>query len=115
MLHEDFFIRQVRRAAEALARAVANKQSGDLHAAFQETEDALGEWLGPNLVFLDVLDARSLARLMGDDPERIKGVADTCSIQAEILDAQGDAVTAKKRRASAKRLLRVLEDCFPQA
>jgi hypothetical protein len=97
VLRDDYFMRLVTRAAEAIARALFHKQRGEIEEAQAEVDDVLKDLLGANYPLLDSIDLDTLARMLGNDPEVLRAVAAACRLQAELLDLE-HAEPARARR-----------------
>ena len=63
---EDFLLRELRRVAEMIARALGFRGSGDLPAARAEIDNAYTTLLGSQSDLLRMLDTPSAARLIGN-------------------------------------------------
>ena len=62
---EDFLLRQLRKVAAMIARAVGFRAQRDLPAARAEIDTAYATLLGPQSALLRMLDPTSAARLIG--------------------------------------------------
>lgn len=62
---EDFLLRELRKIAAMIARAMGLRAAGDLPAARIEIDDAYKTLLGPQSDLLRMLDPASAARLIG--------------------------------------------------
>ena len=99
----DYILRMADRLAELAARILGLRSAGKLDEASQEAEQAYGELLDVPPGLIDVVDAATLASLVGA-PEKLPGVADLLDADAEVLAARGDAVRAARRRELASGL-----------
>ena len=100
---EDYLLRLLRQAAEALRR-LREALSGEASPAEidREADAAIGELLGPRYQLLSSLDPVSAASLVAD-PRRIELWAGLIRVQAEARRASGDETGAAtlESRASA--------------
>jgi hypothetical protein len=102
MIRDDYMMRMIRRAAEAIARALADQQ----HASDEQTEaaitEALGEVVRLPVATLVMLDQDSLAPLMGGgDDGAARVVARGLRGLADIDDRRGAHAEAKRKRGCA--------------
>ncbi|MEP6905766.1 MAG: hypothetical protein ABI875_06750 [Gemmatimonadales bacterium] len=63
---EDFLLRELRKVAEMIARALGFRSKQDLPAARAEVDNAYATLLGPQAPILRVLDVESVVRLVND-------------------------------------------------
>ena len=88
--HEDFLLRELRRVAEMIARALNLRGSGDLPAARNEIDNAYKALLEGQSDLLRMLDTSSAARLIGN-PKKVAGLARITSADAALAAAQGNS------------------------
>lgn len=106
MLQDDYFMRLVTRAAQAIARALFHKNRGEIEEAQAEVDDVLKDLLGANYPLFDSVDLDTLARMLGNDPDVMRTVAAACRLQAELLDLErAEPMRAKRRILQAIGLL----------
>lgn len=102
MIKDDYLMRMIRRAAEAIARAVSKQHEVDDAETRAEIESALGEVVKLPVATLVMLDADSLLPMLGGgDAEAARVVARGLAGLAELDARAGDANAAKQKRASA--------------
>lgn len=100
---EDYLLRLLRQAAEALRRlreALTGEASpGEIE---READAAIGELLGPRYSLLSSLDSTSAASLVAD-PRRIELWTDLIRVQAGARRRSGDeeSAVALERRADS--------------
>jgi len=87
---EDFLLRELRRVAEMIARALNLRGSGDLPAARAEIDNAYSTLLGGQSDLLRMLDTSSAARLIGN-PKKVAGLARITAADAALAAAQGNS------------------------
>ncbi len=112
-VEQDYLLRLIQQAAEALRRLRGRLAAGDAaEVVRQDAAAATGDLLGAAGPMLTRLDPESAARLLGD-PDRVEMWACLLELEAEALAAVGDrslAESARKRsaalRAAAARLWR---------
>jgi hypothetical protein len=91
---EDYLLRQLRQAAEALRRLrEALTGEGSAEAVDRQADEAIGELLGPRYQLLSALDAMSAASLVAD-PRRIELWSDLIRVQAAARRKSGDEAGA---------------------
>jgi len=97
---EDYLLRQLRQAAEALRRlreALTGEASAE--SVDRQADEAIGELLGPRYQLLSSLDAMSAASLVAD-PRRLELWSDLIRVQATARRRSGDesgALVLEKR------------------
>lgn len=87
---EDFLLRELRRVAEMIARALGFRGSGDLPAARTEIDNAYSTLLGPQSHLLRMLDPLSAARLIGN-PKKIAAFARITAADAALAADMGNS------------------------
>ena len=100
---EDFLLRELRKIAAMIARAMGLRASGDLPTARREINDAYATLLGPQSDLLRMLDAVSAARLVGH-PKKVEAFADLTSADAALAADEGNQQAETALRARAKAL-----------
>src|SRR4029079_7464064 len=88
--HEDFLLRELRRVAEMIARALNLRGSGDLPAARNEIDNAYKALLEGQSDLLRMLDTSSAARLIGN-PKKVAALARITAADAALAAAQGNS------------------------
>jgi hypothetical protein len=102
---EDYLLRIIRQAAEALRR-LRHRLTGGADAPELVRMDAVAATealLGSQSAVLGMLDPVSAVRLVGH-PEIVALWTAMLDLEAGALDAMGDASTAERRRARARAL-----------
>lgn len=74
-INEDYILRQIERMSELIALALGFKATGKPDEAIRTVDSALDELLGQESELLEMVDAQTAARLIGD-PRKIKAYAD---------------------------------------
>ena len=100
---EDYLLRLIRQAAEALRRLrEALNGEGSATEVEQQAGTAIGELLGPRYGLLSSLDPLSAASLIAD-PRRVELWANLIRVQGAARRKSGDAAgaTALEQRADA--------------
>jgi len=91
---EDFLLRELRKVAAMVARALGFRAEGDLPAARAEIDEAYSTLLGPQSDLLRMLDPQSAARLIGNS----KKVAALARLTAADAMLAGDADNQQTRK-----------------
>jgi hypothetical protein len=86
---EDFLLRELRKVAEMIARALGFRGSGDLPAARTEIDNAYSTLLGPQSQLLRMLDPVSAARLIGD-AKKLAALARLTSAESGLAADMGN-------------------------
>ncbi len=99
---EDFLLRELRKIAAMIARAMGFRATGDLPAARTEIDDGYATLLGPQSDLLRMLDPASAARLIGH-PKKLEAFAELTSAEAALVGDGGNqqAQTGLLARARA--------------
>ncbi len=98
---EDFLLRELRKIAAMIARAMGFRVTGDLPAARTEIDDAYTTLLGSQSALLRMLDPASAARLIGH-PKKLEAFADLTSAEAALAAAAGNQQAENALLARAK-------------
>jgi hypothetical protein len=102
MLRDDFLVRTVRAAAEAIARALRRERDVDDATTQDALNEALGEVVRLPVATLVMLDTESMLPLVGGgDPEAARVVARALRGLADIDERAGRDADAKRKRAAA--------------
>ncbi|MCA9582758.1 MAG: hypothetical protein KC416_13255 [Myxococcales bacterium] len=109
MIQDDYLMRKITRAVEAIARALLGKGQDAEEQALEELDVVLADLLGPHRSMFDQLDATTMARLLGSD-ELVRTVADTCDAEATLLTRRGETRRATLRRRQAENLRATLRE-----
>lgn len=102
---EDYLLRIIREAAEALRRLREMlTESGEPSATVRrDVEIAIGQLLGETSPLLTRVDADTAVRLVGDDG-RVALWADLLELEADACELAGDETEASAHRARAAAL-----------
>lgn len=103
MIREDYIMRLIRQIAEAVARMIRRRESGDLEAALRDA-DALFDLLEIPRELCDVVDTPTLAGLLRD-PERMRLAARVFWEEGHVVKAMGDPLGAFARYRRALELI----------
>ncbi|HEY3257702.1 MAG TPA: hypothetical protein VGJ64_02510 [Gemmatimonadaceae bacterium] len=98
---EDFLLRELRKVAAMIARALGFRAQGDLPAARAEIDTAYATLLGPQSALLRMLDPPSAARLIGNS-KKLAALARLTSTEAALADENGNH-EAERRLATRAR------------
>jgi hypothetical protein len=85
---DDFLLRELRKVAEMIARALGFRSRSDLPAARAELERAYALLLGPESALLRAVDVESASRILGH-PKKIAALARLASLDAELAADAG--------------------------
>jgi len=99
MFESDYIMRMVKAVTAAIARVTGMREAGEHRKGLDEVEQAWDELLAIPPGLLDVIDAASLAMLLGDPEKRTAAIA--------LLDAEADLLDAAGRDGSGRRKLAV--------
>lgn len=102
---EDYLLRIIRQAAEALRRLreMLTSSAAASPTVRAEVHDAVGQLLGPDAALLSRLDAETAVRLLGDHV-RAGLWADLLDLDATASVAGGDEIAATTQRTRAAAL-----------
>jgi hypothetical protein len=100
---EDFLLRELRRVAEMIARALGFSGSGDLPSARAEIDNAYKALLEGQSDLLRMLDVPSAARLIGN-PKKIAAFARITAADAALAAASGNSKAERHLAARASSL-----------
>ncbi len=105
VFRDDFLLRQIQQAIDAIERAFFNRDRGDYDAADADIERGYSALLEHNRTFLGAIDDASLARLVGD-PDKLRALARLCRADGDLRAERGDAADALVLYRRARTLLR---------
>jgi len=98
---EDFLLRELRKVAEMIARALGFRSKHDLPAARSELDSAYATLLGPQAPILRVLDVESVVRLLNDS-RKLAVLARLSAVDATLAgDTGNDGVRQQQLLARA--------------
>lgn len=100
---DDFLLRELRKVAEMIARALGFRGSGELPAARTEIDTAYTTLLGQQADLLRMLDAPSAARLIGN-PKKIAAFASVTAADAALAADMGNSNAEQHLAARAESL-----------
>lgn len=101
-VRRDFLRRLIEDSARVLAAIMGLRQSGQLDEAEQQIEEASAALLGALGRDAELLDAQTVARLLG--AERVRVYAALIAERAELRAARGDLAGAATDRLRAAEL-----------
>lgn len=101
---EDFLLRELRKVAEMIARALGFRKQGDLPAARTEIDNGFTTLLGPQAALMRMLDPESAARLIGDS-RMVTAMARLTAAEAAVVAAAAGNVDAGDQLTARARLL----------
>jgi hypothetical protein len=100
---EDFLLRELRKVAEMIARALGSRSKHDLPAAKAELENAYVVLLGPQSPLLRALDVESVVRLLNDS-RKVAAMARLTAVDAMLAGDGGDDSRRRQLMARANAL-----------
>ncbi|MDP9178183.1 MAG: hypothetical protein M3O61_10940 [Gemmatimonadota bacterium] len=109
---EDFLLRELRKVAAMIARAMGFRTSGDLPAARVEIENGYLTLLGPQATLLRILDVQSAARLLSDS-RKVTALARLTAAEAALAADSAKPEVARQLLMRAKSLVREGVDMDP--
>lgn len=109
---EDFLLRELRKVAAMIARAMGFRTSGDLPAARVEIENGYLTLLGPQAALLRILDVQSSARLLADS-RKVSALARLTAAESALAADNGKPEHARQLLLRAKSLAREAVDLDP--
>ena len=98
---EDFLLRELRKVAAMIARAVGFRAERDMPAARAEIETAYATLLGPQSALLRMLDPASAARLIGN-AKKLAALARVTSAEAGLVADNGNPEAERQLAARAR-------------
>jgi tetratricopeptide (TPR) repeat protein len=103
MFQNDYLLRIIQQAAEAIARMLGLRDKGDYAAALRQADSAW-DLLGVPRELLEVADSASVAGFLRH-PDSIRVAARLCAEEARLHELRGDSLTAFARYRRALELL----------
>jgi len=97
---EDFLLRELRKVAEMIARALGFRSKQDLPAARAEVDSAYATLLGPQAPILRVLDVESVVRLVNDS-RKLAALARLTAADASVAGDAGNVGARQQLMARA--------------
>ncbi len=101
---DDYLLRLITQAAAALRRLRVKLGDGSADEVAREASAAIGELLGPQRMLLEMLDAASASRSLGN-PDTVRAWSDLLMLQADAESARGNESAATRFKARAAALL----------
>ena len=102
-------MRELRKVAAMIARAMGFRSRGELPAARTEIENGYSTLLGPQAVLLRMLDVQSAARLLADS-RKVTALARLTSAEAALAADSGKPEEERRLLERAKALAREAVD-----
>lgn len=103
MRFDDFLMRAIQQLTQAVARILRLTREGEVEEAQRELDGAYDQLLGPDRVFLDMVDGATLGNLLGT-PEKARVLAKLSMLEAGLAARRGDAGRAARLRDRANTL-----------
>lgn len=101
---DDYLLRLITQAAAALRRLREQLGHGSPDEVVREAGAAIGELLGPQRMLLEMLDAASAARSLGN-PDTVRAWSELLMLQADAEAVRGNESAATRLRTRAAALL----------
>jgi len=101
---DDYLLRLITQAAAALRRLREKLGHGSADDVVREAGAAIGQLLGPQRQLLEMLDAASASRSIGN-PDTVRAWSDLLLLQADAEAALGRYADADRLRSRAAALL----------
>src|SRR5689334_13274280 len=101
---DDYLLRLITQAAAALRRLREKLDHGTADEVVRDAGAAIGELLGPQRMLLEMLDATSAARSLGN-PDTVRAWSELLMLQADAESLRGNEPAAARLRARATALL----------
>jgi len=103
MLKEDYILRMIQMIGEVIQAALKLRRSGYLNEASQTLDDALLTLMPQQADLLEVLDAKTTARLLAD-PRLVEACIELLLERSELKLKQADTNTAEHLQTRAAQL-----------
>ncbi len=113
MIRDDYVLRQIQKAIEAIARAFRHQAAADPDQAIEQIQQAYSDLLEHNLAMMDVVDPETLARLVGSHA-KVRALAQLSLADGELRQAGGDEAAARRAFARAHTLARIANEGDPR-
>jgi hypothetical protein len=114
MKFDDYLLRALEQFTQSIARIVKALRGDDEELAESEIAGAYDALLGDNRVFLEMVDAGTLANLLGA-PDKVRVLAQLSALEAKLLQRRGQPERAARLHERARALLAVARRDDPQA
>jgi len=103
MRFDDFLMRAIQQLTQAIARILRLSREDRLEEAEAELGRAYDELLGPDRVYLEMVDPATLGNLLGT-PEKTRVLAKLSMLEAGLALRRGDTARAARLEARARTL-----------
>lgn len=113
MRFDDYLMRMVAQLTQAIARIVRRADSGERAEAREELAEAYTALLGNDRVFLDMVDTRTLARLVGS-ADKVRLLAKLSATEARIARLEAEPERARRLHERARELASIAHDEAPE-
>ena len=113
MRFDDYLMRAIEQLVQAVARILKRVEAGEHDEAKAELSDAYDTLLGGDRVFLGMVDAATLANLLGS-PAKTCLLAKLSLLEARLLEARGDPRGAASLRTRASELSALAREADPK-
>ena len=113
MRFDDYLLRALDEFNKAIARIVKALRQDDEQLSESEIAGAYEALLGGDRVFLGMVDAATLANLLGS-PEKVRVLARLSALDARLAHKRGDSARAERLEARAHELLAIAHRDDPQ-
>lgn len=110
---DDYLMRTIEQFGQMIAAMVGKLKAGSVDEAEQELAQAYDALLGGDRVFLDMVDAQTLAHLLGS-PEKVRVLARLSRVEARIHGQRGDPGRVDRLEARAQALAALAQRADPQ-
>lgn len=105
-MFDDYVMRMVKQLTEAIASIVRKLRGGSFDDAAVELAAAYDALLEHNRSFLELVDADTLAHLLGSS-EKVLLLAKLSWLEANLAQARGDSAREATLRTRARKLLAI--------
>lgn len=113
MRFDDYLLRTIEEFNKFVARIVKALREQEEQVAESEIAGAYEALLGGDRVFLGMVDAATLANLLGS-ADKVRVLARLSALEARLVASQGDAVRSERLLARAHELLAIAHRDDPQ-
>lgn len=110
---DDYLMRTIEQFGQLIAAMVGKLNDGSVDEAEQELTQAYDALLGGDRVFLEMVDAQTLAHLLGS-PEKVRVLSRLSRVEARIRQHRGEPELAARLEARAQALSALAQRADPQ-
>jgi len=110
---DDYLLRALEQFTQAIARIVRALRGQDEQLAESEIAGAYEALLGGDKVFLDMVDANTLANLLGS-PDKVRVLAKLSALEGQLATQRGDTARATRLQRRAQELVAIAHRQDPQ-